>query len=82
MVYKYSVRLYIVFKPSFKYFKNQKTSFCLSILKLETLLFQNIFIPFYNILFLYSVLDSNKKKKVFLQFKNMPFINSFLIFIN
>ncbi len=63
MVYKHSVRLYIVFKPSFKYFKNQKTSFCLSILKLETLLFQNIFIPFYNILFLYSDLDSNKKKK-------------------
>jgi hypothetical protein len=39
MIYKYSVRLYIVIKPSFKYFKNKKTNFGLSILKLETLLY-------------------------------------------
>ena len=49
-------------KPSFKYFKNQKTNFGLSILKLETLLYQNIFKHFYNILCIYSDLDSIKKK--------------------
>ncbi len=48
MIYKYSERRYMVFKPSFKYFKNQKTKFGLSILKLETLFYQNIFLPFYN----------------------------------
>jgi len=64
MIYKYSVRLYMVFKPSLKYFKNQKTYFGLSILKLETLLNQNIFIPFYNILCIQQF--RLKQKKSFL----------------
>ena len=42
MIYKNSVRLYMVIKPSFEYFKNQKTNFGLSILKQETLHYQNI----------------------------------------
>ena len=50
MIYKYNVRLYIVLKPSLKYLKNQKINSGLSILKLEILLFQNIFISFYSIL--------------------------------
>ena len=64
MIYKYSVRPYMVIKTSFNYFKNQKTNFGLSILKLETLLllYFTQFIPFYNILSIYSDLDSNKKK--------------------
>ena len=40
----------MIIKPSFKYFKNQKTNFGLSILKQETLLYQNIFISFNNII--------------------------------
>ena len=61
MIYKYSVRLYMVIKLSFNYFKNKKTNFGQSILIQETLLYQNVFIPFYNILCIYSELDSNKK---------------------
>ena len=62
MIYKYNVRLYIVLKPSLKYLKNQKINSGLSILKLEILLFQNIFISFYSILSIYSDSDYNKKK--------------------
>ncbi len=69
----------MVFKPSFKYFKNQKFNFGLSILKHETLLYQNIFISFYNILCIYSDLDSIKKKYSG-SLKNMPFINSLTYF--
>ena len=54
----------IVFKPSFKCFKNEKINFIPAFLKLETLLFQNMFILFYHILYLYSDFDSNKKKSV------------------
>jgi len=40
------------FKPSFKRFKNEKINFIQAILKLETLLYQNIFISFYHILYI------------------------------
>jgi hypothetical protein len=50
------------FKRSFKCFKNEKVNFIQAILKLEILLYQNIFISFYHILYLLSDLDSNKKK--------------------
>jgi len=40
------------FKLSFKCFKNEKFNFIQAILKLETLLYQNIFISFYHILYL------------------------------
>jgi hypothetical protein len=40
-----------VFKPSFKYFKNDKINFIQAFLKLETLLFQNMFILSHHILY-------------------------------
>ena len=52
----------MVFKPSFKCFKNEKVNFIQAILKLETLNYQNIFISFYHILYIQSDLDSKKKK--------------------
>jgi len=58
----------MVFKPSFECLK-KKINFIQEILKLETLLYQNIFISFYRILYLY--LDSNKKKWSDRK-KNMP----------
>ena len=54
----------MVFKPSFKCFKNEKINFIQAILKLETYLYQNIFISFHHILYIESDLDSNKKKVV------------------
>ncbi len=66
--------IYMVMKPSFKYFKNKKTNVGL---KQETLLYQNIFISFYKILSIYIDLDSNKKK-ISGCLKNMQFINSFI----
>jgi len=42
----------MVFKPSFKCLKNKKINFIQAILKLETLLDQNIFILIYHILYL------------------------------
>jgi hypothetical protein len=41
----------MVFKPSFKYFKNEKINFIPEFLKLETLLFQNMFILSHHILY-------------------------------
>ncbi len=52
----------MVFKPSFKCLKNKKINFSLAILKLETILYQNIYILFHLILYLQSDFDSNKKK--------------------
>ena len=52
----------MVFKPSFKCFKNEKIYFIQAILKLETLLYQNIFISFYHILYLYSDFRLKQKK--------------------
>jgi len=42
----------MVFKPCFKCFKNEKINFIQAFLNLETLLFQNMFILFYLILYL------------------------------
>jgi hypothetical protein len=41
----------MVFKPSFKYLKNKKINFSPTILKLETLLYQIIYIISFYILF-------------------------------
>jgi len=50
----------IFFKPSFKCLENKKINFSPAILKLETLLYQNIYISFHLILYLQS--DFDKKK--------------------
>jgi len=42
----------MVFKPSFKCFKNENINFSQAFLKLETSLSQNMFILFYDILYL------------------------------
>jgi len=52
----------MVFKQSFKCFKNEQINFIQALLKLETLLFQNMFILAHHILYWYSDFDSNKKK--------------------
>ena len=59
----------MVFKPSFKCLKNKKSP---AILKLETLLYQNIYILFHLILYSQSDFDSKKKKKWSKRKKNMP----------
>ncbi len=51
-----------VFKPSFKCLKNKKIKFSPAILKLETLLYQSIYILFHLILYSQSDFDSKKKK--------------------
>jgi len=52
----------MVFKPSSKCLKNKKINFSPAMLKLETLLYQSIFILFH--LILYSQSDFDSKKKV------------------
>jgi len=42
----------MVFNPSFKCFKDEKINFIQAFLKQETLLYQNMFILFYHILYL------------------------------
>ncbi len=61
----------MVFKPSFKFFKNEKINLITSILKLETLLYQNIFISFYHILYIES-----KQKKGDLTFLRNSFYDT------
>jgi len=51
----------MVFKPSFKCLKNLKINLSQAFLKLETLLFQNMFLLFHLILYSYSDFDSKKK---------------------
>ena len=53
----------MVFKPSFKCLKNKKINFSPAILKLETLLYQNIYVLFHLILYSQSDFDSKKKKE-------------------
>jgi hypothetical protein len=52
----------MVFKPSFKYLKNKKINFIQAILKLETLLCQNIHI-FFHLILLYVGPFRMKQKK-------------------
>jgi hypothetical protein len=54
----------MVFKPSFKCLKNKKINFSPAVLKLETLLYQNIYIYILFHLILYSQSDFDSKKKV------------------
>jgi len=51
----------MVFKPGFKCLKNKKINFIQAFLKLETLLYQNIYVLFH--LILYSQSDFDLKKK-------------------
>ena len=63
----------MVFKPSFKCLKNKKINFSPAILKLETLLYKNIYILIHLILYSQSDFDSKEKKKWSKRKKNMPF---------
>jgi hypothetical protein len=56
----------MVFEPSFKCLKNKKINLSPAFLKLETFLFQNMFLLFHLILYSQSDFDSNQKK-------NMPY---------
>jgi membrane protein CcdC involved in cytochrome C biogenesis len=64
----------MVFKPSFKCLKNKKINLSPAFLKLETLLFQNMFLLFHLILYSQSDFDLKKKKKWSKRKKNMPYI--------
>jgi hypothetical protein len=68
----------IVFKPSFKWLKNKKINISPAILKLETLLYKNIYILIHLILYSQSDFDS-KKKKSGLRKKNMPYLKKNII---
>ena len=63
--------LCMVFKPSFKCLKNKKINLLPAILKLETLLYHNIYILFH--LILYSRSDFDPKKNWSKRKKNMPY---------
>ena len=57
----------MVFKPSFKYLKNEKDNFIKVILKLEYLFYQNIYIYiflFHLFLYLFTHLDTKNSKIV------------------
>ena len=60
-----------LFSSSFKCLKYKKINFSPAILKLETLLYQNIYILFH--LILYSQSDFDSKKKWSKRKKNMPY---------
>jgi len=62
----------MVFIPRFQCLKNKKINFSPAILKLETLLFQSIYILFYLILYSQRDFDS-KKNKWSNRKKNMPY---------
>ena len=63
----------MVFKPSFTCLKNKKINLSPAFLKLETLLFQNMFLLFNLILNSQSDFDLKKKKKWSKRKKNMPY---------
>ena len=67
----------MVFKPSFKCLKNKKINFSPAILKLETLLYKNIYILIH--LILYSQSDFDSKKSGLREKKNMPYIGILLV---
>jgi len=52
----------MIFKPSFNFLKNKKINFSPAFLKLETLLYQSIYLLFHLILYSQSDFDSKKKK--------------------
>ncbi len=54
----------MVSKPSFKCLKNKKINFSPAILKLETLLYKNIYILIHLILYSQSDFDLKKRKAV------------------
>ena len=54
----------MVFKPSFKCFKNKKINLSPAILKLVTLLYQNIYILFHPLLYSQRDFDSKKKSGI------------------
>ena len=58
----------MVFKPSFKCFENEKVNFIQAILKLETLLYQNVYIISFNFIFV-EPFWLIQKQKVVQQFK-------------
>jgi len=73
----------MVLKPSFKCLKNKKINFCLvlAILKLETLLYKNIYILIHLILYSQSDFDSKKKSGLREKKHAIYIISSYFIFV-
>jgi len=65
--------LVMVFKPSFKCLKNKKINFMQAILNLETFLYQNIYIYYFIIYYIYRAILTQTKKKWSNRLKNMPY---------
>ena len=65
----------MVFKPSFKCLKNKKINLSPAFLKLETLLFQNMFLLFH--LILYSQSDFDNQNRSF--FLNKKWFDKFVV---
>jgi len=61
----------MVFKPSFMCFKNEKINFIPAFLKLETLLFQNMFLIIFYID--RAISTQTKQKRWSYSLKNMPY---------
>jgi hypothetical protein len=53
----------MVFKPSFKFFKNEKFIFIQAILKLECLFYQNIYIYYFILYYIGRAISTQTKKK-------------------
>jgi hypothetical protein len=63
---------FLIFKPSFKCLKNEKINYIQAILKLETLLYQNIYIILSYFLSVEPFRLKQQQKKWFSSLKNMP----------
>jgi hypothetical protein len=61
----------MVFKPSFKCLKNKKINLLPAILKLETLLYHNIYIYIISSYIIFA--ETRTNKKWFNSLKNMPY---------
>ncbi len=70
----------MVFKPSFKCFKNEKVNFIQAFPKLETLLFQNIFYIISSYSIFIERFRLKKKEKCTGSLKNMPYKKSLFAF--
>jgi hypothetical protein len=68
------------FKPSYKCLKNKKINFSPAILKLETLLYQNIYILFHLILYSQSDFDSKRKKSCLIEKKTCHMAAFFTVY--